>query len=138
MMEEIQIEKDIQVGMVKADSFPDGVMEAHRKIHSLIPYSASRRYYGISWPDRNGNIQYYAGAESLNPEDANISGAEPFTIHHGTFASLTIHDYMKDLQGIGNAFKTLLELEDLDPKGYCLEWYVSDKEVICMVPLVRG
>ena len=136
-MEEIQVEKDIPVVMVKADSFPDGVMEAHRKLHSLVPYSASRRYFGISWPDRNGNIQYYAGVETLNSEDAHISGTEPFTIHQGSFASLTIADYMKDLQGIGNAFKTLLQLENLDPKGYCLEWYVSDKEVWCMVPLVR-
>jgi len=136
-MEEIQVEKDIPVVMVKADSFPDGVMEAHRKLHSLVPYSASRRYFGISWPDRNGNIQYYAGVETLNSEDAHISGNEPFIILQGPYACLTIHDYMKDLQGIGNAFTTLLELEDLDQNGYCLEWYVSDKEVRCMVPLLR-
>jgi hypothetical protein len=31
-IEEIQVKEDIQVAMVKADSFPNGVMEAHRKI----------------------------------------------------------------------------------------------------------
>jgi predicted transcriptional regulator YdeE len=90
-------------------------------MHSLIPYSASRRYYGISWPDRNGNIQYYAGAETLKSEDASIKETEPFTIHKGTFASLTIQDYMKDLQGIGNAFKTFTSVGGPGSEGL-LAW----------------
>jgi predicted transcriptional regulator YdeE len=135
-MEEVHLEKEIPIVMIKAESFPEGVMDAHRKLHALVPYAASRKYYGISWPDRNGNIQYYAGAELLNSDGASISGTESFTIHQGTFACLTIQDYMKDQQGIGTAFKTLLQLKALDPNGYCLEWYVSDKEVRCMVPLV--
>ena len=44
---------------------------------------------------------------------------------------------MSDTQGVGHAFEKMLALEEIDPNGYCLEWYISKQEVRCMVPLVN-
>jgi hypothetical protein len=37
-METIKLENDITVMYVTAASFPDGVLAAHQKLHSLIPF----------------------------------------------------------------------------------------------------
>ena len=42
---------------------------------------------------------------------------------------------MKDISAIGEAFKLLLSNRDIDPQAYCVEWYLSDKDVKCMVRL---
>lgn len=51
----------------------------------------------------------------------------------GRYLSLTIDDYMKDLHGIANPFRELLAQPGLAPQGYCVEWYLSQKEVQCMI-----
>ena len=54
-MKRIKIENDIKVFYIQAKSFPDGVMEAFQKMHSLIEFPPQRRNFGISRPE-NGEI----------------------------------------------------------------------------------
>ena len=63
-MQTIIIDEDIKVFCANAESFPDGIVDAHEKIHSIIPFSISRRYFGISRPE-NGVIVYKAAVEEL-------------------------------------------------------------------------
>jgi hypothetical protein len=44
---------------------------------------------------------------------------------------------MKDIPAIGNTFQELLETPGIDPNGYCVEWYINDKDVICMIRLAE-
>ena len=134
-MEEFILHEDIKVICVTATSFPDGVKDAHEKLHALIPFTSQRRYFGISWGGENELIHYQAAAEVLNPEEAKLSGTEPFIIRKGKYKLILIQDYMKNTQLIGQAFNELLSLPDLDPNGYCLEWYLSNTDVRCMVPV---
>ena len=134
-MEKFQIDNDIEVICIKADSFPDGVKGAHGKLHRLIPFTPERKYFGISWAGEDGAIHYQAAVDILNPEEEKLPGTTPFTIRKGTYMSIRIKDYMSDLQSIGRAFNELLTLETTDPNGYCLEWYMSELEVRCMVPM---
>ena len=136
-MEEFNLHEDIKVVCVTATSFPDGVKEAHEKLHTLIPFTTQRRYFGISWGGENELIHYKAAAEILNPKDATLSGTEPFIIRKGKYQSIVVKDYMKNVKLIGQAFDELLTLPELDPNGYCLEWYLSNNEVRCMVPLTN-
>jgi hypothetical protein len=133
-MEKFTLDKSIKVFCITAKSFPDGVMEAHRKLHELVPLLSQRRYFGISRPDK-GVIIYKAAAEELEDGEAEKLGLEPFVIKSGEFISITIPDFAKDMQSIGRAFKELLASPDIDPDGYCLEWYLNEKDVRCMVPL---
>jgi hypothetical protein len=132
-METFKLEKDIQVFCVTADSFPFGVMEAHQKLRSLVP-SDNRRFFGISRP-KNGGIEYKASAEEMKQGEAEKLGCESFTIKAGNYSFTIIKDFMKDTSLIGKVFQQLLANPVIDPQGYCLEWYLGDKDVRCMVKL---
>ncbi len=135
-MKNYNLEKDIEVMCVTATSFPEGVMDAYKKLQSLIPVSKERRYFGISNPNKDGSIIYKACAEAHIGEAEKL-GLESFTIKAGNFTSIYIVDHMQDPESIGNAFQELLKNPDIDPQGYCLEMYkdFDDKDVNCMVPL---
>ena len=133
-METIAIDKDIKVFYVTATSFPDGIMEAHQKLHSRVPFSTNRRYFGISRPE-NGVIVYKAAAEEINRGDAEKYNCDSLTLKKGNYISVTIHDYMKDISSIGKTFQKILSDPNIDSEGYCVEWYLSQKDVRCMVRL---
>jgi hypothetical protein len=135
-METITLDKDIQVIYVPAGSFPDGILEAHQKLHSLIPFSKERRYFGISRPE-NGIIKYKAAAEEIIPGEGKKINCDTLVLKKGRYISLTLKDYMKDLQSIARAFQELLKHPELNPESYCVEWYLNDKDVKCMVRLTN-
>jgi hypothetical protein len=141
-MENYQLDKDIRTICVTASSFPDGVMAAHDKIHSLVTVSAGSTYFGISRPDRTGKIIYKAAVDEqhVSPDvqktnEYEKQGFEPFLIPKGTYTSIYIPDFMKDVQQIGQAFRQLLAEPSIDQNGFCLEMYVGDKDVRCMIRL---
>ncbi|TCQ02029.1 hypothetical protein [Serpentinicella alkaliphila] len=80
-MEIININEDIKVFCVTATSFPDGILDAHERIHKTITFSADRRYFGISRPERNV-IVYKASAEELENESEEYD-FESFIIKKG-------------------------------------------------------
>lgn len=133
-METFTLYKDLVVFCVTADSFPDGILAAHKKLHSVMPFSPNRRYFGISHPEFD-TILYKAAAEELTPNEGTRLGLEPFTIKSGKYACMTVRDYRKNTDQIGETFQKLLNLPNIDPNGYCLEAYISDTEMRCMVPL---
>jgi len=133
-METTVIDKDIKVFYVTAASFPDEVKQAHEKLHSLIPFSKDRKYFGISRPE-NGVIVYKAAAEELKEGEAKELNLETVILKKGNYISSTIHDFMKDLQSFERTFKELLAYPGIDPQGYCVEWYLNQKDAKCMVRL---
>ncbi len=134
-IEKFSLDKDIKVLCLQATSFPNGVMEAFQKLHAKLPDSMARKSFGISRPEGGGGIVYKAAAEEMHEGEAEELGLESFTIKKGEFYSVTIHNFMSDLPGIGKTFTELLAQPDIDPNGYCLEWYLNDKDVRCMVPM---
>jgi hypothetical protein len=133
-MEPITIDKDIKVLCVTATSFPDGIKPAHEKLHSLIPFSTDRKYFGISRPE-NGIIVYKAAAEEMKPREAESFNLETVVLKKGKYISVDIKDYMKDLPSIGRTFDELLQHPNIDPDGYCVEWYLSKTDLKCIVRL---
>jgi hypothetical protein len=133
-MEIITLDNDIKVFCVTAKSFPDGIMDAHKELHSLISLPAGRKFFGISRPE-NGVIVYRAAAEEISPGEAEKLSCDTLDLKKGSYISVTIKDFMKDIESIGNTFKELLSNPDVDPNGYCVEWYLNDKDVKCMVRL---
>lgn len=133
-METVTFDNDITVMYVGASSFPDGILAAHQKLHGMIPYSTKRKYLGVSRPE-NGVITYKAAAEVLQSGEAEKLNLATLTLPKGNYACITINNYMKDLESIGQAFNQLTALPNIDPQGYCVEWYINDKDVKCMVRL---
>lgn len=135
-MEIFILERDIKVFYVTAGSFPEGVPDAHAGLHKLVPFSMDRNYFGISRPENNGPIIYRAAAEEKSPGEAEKYHCDTLILKKGKYASITLNDFRKEPQSIGKVFRELLARPDLDPQGYCVEWYVNDKEEVrCMVRL---
>ncbi len=125
---EYTIDKDIQLCTVEAASFPAGIQDAFVKLGAAIPPGS--KMWGLSRPEADGGIMYRAAAEAETPD---APGFQAMTIAKGKYLGMEIHDFMSNIQQIGAAFQLLLHSPGLDPKGYCVERYVSDKDVICMV-----
>jgi hypothetical protein len=134
-MEKFIVEQDINVCCVTAASFPNGVMAAFNKLHELFPFSSGRRNFGLSRPNEKGEIIYKAAAEELSEGEAEQTGCERITIRKGEYISIMVHDYMQHIPAIGQAFAELIKVPGIDPEGYCVEWYLNDKDVRCTVRL---
>ncbi len=63
-METTTFDNDITILYVTAASFPEGIMNAHNHLHTLVPFYKNRKYFGISRPE-HGGITYKAAAEEL-------------------------------------------------------------------------
>jgi hypothetical protein len=135
-METINWENNITVLYVEATSFPEGIAEAHQKLQTMVPLSEDRKYFGISRPE-DGVIGYKAAAEQLDPKEPGMLNCKTLVLKKGNYISLDTADYMKDIQSITRAFEILLEHPGLDPQGYCVEWYVNNKDVKCMIRLAE-
>ncbi len=133
-MEHFSIDKDIRVLCITATSFPDGVMAAHQEIHKLSPETNARRYYGLSRPAKDV-ITYKAAAEELYEGEGAEKGMEVLTIRAGKYIGKDIIDFMKNIATIGQTFQQILQEPNIDPQGYCVEWYYNEKDVRCMVRL---
>lgn len=138
-MEQYKITQDIEVVFLTASMFPDDVPATFEKLHSLLIEVPSRRYYGISHPDKTGIIQYKACAELLPSDNISQTDLQKFTIVKGNFAAKYIVNHFQDSNSIGEAFQELLKHTHLDPNGYCLEVYknYTDLDVHCMVRILQ-
>ncbi|HZI53431.1 MAG TPA: hypothetical protein VFD56_07005 [Chitinophagaceae bacterium] len=134
-MEKYELIKDINVAYVPATSFPEGIKAAFEQLESLIPPEENRTVFGLSWPDKNGKIMYKAAVEEKYKSEGNNYGLESFVIKKGSYMSELVENYAADLSRIGDTFQQLLKLPDIDPKGYCLEWYKGCDDVLCLVKL---
>jgi hypothetical protein len=134
-METITFDKDITVFYKTASSFPEGVLEAHQQVHALVPFSINRKYFGISRPENGKVIVYRAAAEELEPGEGIRLHCDTLVLKKGNYACITINDYMNNIPAIGNTFQQLISRTDIDPQGYCVEWYFNEKDLRCMVRL---
>ena len=135
-MKTITLAEDIKVFYVTAKSFPAGIMEAHEQLHKLVPFSKERKYFGISRPESENGIVYRAATEETYSGEAEKYHCDTLILKKGNYLSLDISNYKTDEQAIQRAFDQILEQPDIDPKGYCVEWYRNDEETVtCMVKL---
>lgn len=135
-MEKFSLKDDIKVFYVTAKSFPQGISAATEKLHSLFPFSKERKIFGLSRPENNSGIVYRAAVEEMYDGEAEKVDCETLTIPKGEYVAITVSDFRKDIMSIDRAFQKLLKEPNIDPQGYCVEWYASDKEeVMCMIRL---
>lgn len=133
-MEKIKLEKDIKVFYIQADSFPDGIKAAFKKLESMFNKNINRRCFGISRPENN-KIIYKAAAEELKKGEAEKLNCKTLVIKKGDYICITIKDFINNIEMIGESFSKLCSNPDIDPDSYCVEWYFNDKDVKCMIRL---
>ncbi|PLK42969.1 transcriptional regulator [Emticicia sp. TH156] len=129
------LEADIKAMYIEADSYPAGVLKAHQQLHGLVKRTENRKYFGISFPDRSGFIIYKAAAEEITDGEAIQLELNTFVIKKGNYISIDIPDFMENIEAIGVSFQKLISFPGIDPNGACIEWYLDDNLVKCMVRL---
>jgi hypothetical protein len=132
-METTTLQNDLLVYCVTASSFPEGVKQAHETLHSLAPFDEKRKYFGLSRPAADGRILYQAAAAELHQAEFSKHHLETEVISKGEYLYIDVHDYMKDIPAIGNAFQQLIHDSRIDPNGFCIEWYMGMNVCRCMV-----
>ncbi|WP_298224379.1 hypothetical protein [Flavobacterium sp.] len=135
-MDHYSLSEDIKVMCITADHFPEGIEAAHQQLHAKFQEKEEyRRFFGISKPNEQGQIIYKAAAEELHKGETEALGLESFTIKKGHYNSFYLKDYAENPGCIAEAFEILLGQAEIDPKGYCLEWYIGTNDVKCLVPV---
>ena len=134
-MEKFILKEDIPVFYVKAETFPAGIKAVHEKLLAMLGSVKDRRFFGISNPDGAKGIVYRAAVEEAFHGEAEKYGCEKFTIRKGTYISEQLKDWQRDESIVARTFQQLLEHPDLDHNGYCLEMYLNEKDMRCMVTL---
>lgn len=136
-METITLHNNLQVLCVKADVFPTGIMDAFQTLAQALPAQPHRVHYGLSHGTETGEIVYYAAAEQLADGDAEQYNLQPLTIPAGTYACITIHNFMQNLPAVSTAFQTLLALPNHHKNGMCIEHYINQHDVACMIRITE-
>jgi hypothetical protein len=135
-METTALEKDIKVFYITATSYPEGIADAHHRLHQLVPFSADRNYFGISRPENGGNIVYRAATEEKTEGEAQKYSCDTLVLKKGNYISSIVNDFDRNPRLIAQAFQKLLVYPGIDPEGYCVEWYSNNmNSVKCMVRL---
>jgi hypothetical protein len=129
------LKEDAELVYVKATSFPEGVAAAHERLRQLMGGEIKGTYFGVSQPDRYGNIHYIAAVEKKEQprEIRNTDGV--FNLKKGKYVSVLISDFAEQLDRSGEVFNYLIHLPEIDPQGCCVEMYLDEKNVRCMVRL---
>lgn len=127
--------RDLKVFYKEVNNFPEGVAEAFRYLENLHPSICERSFFGISHEVKNKPLVYWAAVEECYQGEAEAYGCNTFVIGSGAYLTETIPDFMKNLNSIPNAFRTLMADPRRDGNFPCVEWYRSDREMTCMIRL---
>jgi hypothetical protein len=132
-MQTFQLEKDVPLFGVQATSFPEGVRGAWEELHRKLGVTNGRAFYGISHGSKDGTIVYKACVEEAF--DGELAGldCERFLLPKGEYTGETIHNFMQQLPRIGETFQALLARGDYDTTSACVEQYLNDADVVCMI-----
>lgn len=89
-MVEIQYEiysfkEDLMLICQRAGSFPEGVMEAHHKLHSIISHEPERKYYSVSYFNDKAQVVYLAATNRLATDHTDALDLENFASKKGEF-----------------------------------------------------
>ncbi len=134
-MEKYFLDKPVKTFCISAKEFPLGIKAAHEKLHSLLPTTEGRKFYGISWGAGKGQVIYKAAVEELYEGEAEKYGCEIFIIRKGKYISEVLKDWMKNENMVAKTFMQLLSTPGLLQDGYCVEEYLNETDMRCMVTL---
>jgi predicted transcriptional regulator YdeE len=136
-MEIQNIEEDLHLFGITVASFPTGVREAFGRLSETIRNGAQRSYYGYSYFDKNGKIVYKAAAREEFTGEGDSYGYENFSVPKGDYLAEHLDNWMDKTDCIKDVFEKLMSDPRVDTGKPVLEWYQSEKEMLCLVPIKK-
>ncbi|HEX5172352.1 MAG TPA: hypothetical protein VFW11_24420 [Cyclobacteriaceae bacterium] len=131
-MEKYYLKDDLRVFGVQVKTFPIGIGEAFDSLIGKLPEGLERSYYGISYV-RDKDIVYLAVTAERFEGEAEKYNYERFTIAKGNYNTIMVKDWSKKTDKIKDVFHEIMKDDCPDENRPCVEWYKSDKEMLCMV-----
>lgn len=131
-MQILQLPEPMLTYGLAADTFPEGIQQAHERLHRLLPAHKQRNYFGLSWP-YDGQIIYLAATTAVAGENLATGGLQVKEITAGAYLYIDVPFYNQHPEQIGMAIRKLIADERIDPAGFCIEWYLDGGLCRCMV-----
>ncbi len=137
-IESYGIEENITLIVEKAEDFGKGIGEAFvRLAEKLENKGESRDCYGLVLKEENA-MTYYAAFTELYIGEATEKKMPTRVIEHGTYLSILINDWNQNLMHIGPTFAQLLKSGRVETSQPCIEFYRTEKEMLCMVKAISN
>lgn len=130
-MELYKLKHEVKVICVEAASFPGGIKAAFEKLNKVVPEIKKRDLFGISKPE-HGMIRYRAAASENFSGEASKLGHPTFIIKKGNYLGETLMNWQENEMMIMSIFNRLVADKRLDGSAHCIEWYKSEKELLCL------
>ncbi len=107
-MKEIIFKEDLQIMYISAHSFPNDIFKVHQELHSSIVNKDGRYYFGISFADGTGKIQYNCAAtEMFEGEGASLNIKTAF-LKKGVYHFISFPDAKEKSAENSEEFKILI------------------------------
>ncbi|WP_276134725.1 hypothetical protein [Polluticoccus soli] len=134
-MQTYNLENDLKLFYIEAETFPSGVEAAFKNLEGLLPSTEGRTFYGLSNMNQQGGINYKAAVLEEYEGEGEKYGCKNITVKQGTYLVETIFDWRNNKELIGPTFQTMLADKRLDPDSFCIEWYKGNDQVELMVKI---
>lgn len=135
-MEKYTLVKNIHVFGVEVKSFPLGIQQAFEKLIAMLPEGEDRPCFGLSRMKEDGDILYIAAIEQKEKDEAAKNQCSEYVIEKGDYLTETLTGWMSQLDAISGCFDRLMKHEEAASETWCIEWYKSNREMMCMLKSV--
>jgi hypothetical protein len=132
-METYSLKNDLKVFGKEVTTFPRGVSNAFHELITIIPDGSNRAYYGLSHMDETGKIIYKAAAEEKYAGEAEEFNYNRYLIEKGEYLAVALSDWRDKTDCIKDIFHEMMEDDRADKTKEVVEWYKTEKEMLCLV-----
>lgn len=134
-MKELHLKEDISVIAVKAKSFPAGIVPAFTDLEQKVGGYRGRSVYGLSQGDGKRDIVYWACVQGIAGEKL-PPDCEWLNVKAGTYISEQLSNWRGREKIMSETFRKMFSSPKVDPNGYCVEKYLDNGDVLCMVRII--
>lgn len=132
-MELYYLEEDFKVFGFRAYLYPEGVGLAYRRLIKQLPAIEGRDFFGIIHPSPHN---YMACVKEIYAGEGIRYGCDFYTIRQGLYLTEIIRDWQNDPSIVNFTFDMLLTKAGRNADdGLWIEWYKSEREIMCMIKL---
>ncbi|QNF33979.1 DinB family protein [Adhaeribacter swui] len=131
-MEIYKLDQNLTLYGFPVETFPNHIEAAFDKLISMLPVDPSRPYYGISQCTPAGMV--YVAAAPLQPQDnPEPYGLNKYLMEQGDYLAIRVSEWRTKTHTIKSIFENLVADPRCDTNKPCVEIYLNDDEMLCLV-----
>lgn len=132
-IESYVIASPILLWIFPAENFGEGIAQSFVQLANNLGHQGEKRdCYGIVTKEEEAMV-YYAGMSPLPADNDRPNTLKTYEILAGSYAMIRISDWNQNLLHIGPTFDQILKSGLVNPSSPCIEYYISENELYCMV-----